>query len=348
MASQLALFDVGTTHDVVARSRDTAKTQRSASTALETCSTERALSRFQDLAESYEQEAYAERTRAIYRSDWAVFERWCRAHGLSALPASTDTLCRYLACMAGELGRKASTIRRARCSIGLAHAHAGLPRPDAHARVRALERGIARKHGARAEGAEPLLQEHLLPVVRTFGCAPHDLRNRAVILLGFAGAYRASDLVRLDIEHLSFSAEGLRVLLVRSKEDQLGLGAYTDIPCGVCAETCPVQALRAWLGLVGRPAGPLFRAIFRTRIEHKRITTRRVSQIVQLAATRAGLGDNFSAHSLRAGLATSAYAQGATEREIQAHGRWADRRSLDRYIHVQRMPNRKNVATGLF
>jgi integrase len=344
--AQLSLFEP---ERAKATARGAKQQPQSSSAVLQRRNTpELTVSRLEDLVELYERQAHAERTRAIYQSDWSLFERWCVARGFSALPTSTETLCQYLAFMAGELGRKASTIRRARCSIGLAHAHAGLPRPDAHARVRALERGIGRTHGARAEGAQPLLQEHLAPVVRRLGSDARDVRDRALILLGFAGAYRAGDLVRLDIEHLTFSAGFVRVLLLRSKEDQLGEGAHTDIPSGMCIETCPVDALRAWIGRVGRPAGPLFRGVSGPRIEHQRISTRCVSRAVQRATERAGLDGHFSAHSLRSGLATSAYASGATEREIQAHGRWKDRRSLDRYIHVSRMPGRTNVASGLF
>lgn len=301
----------------------------------------------EQLVERYDREAHAERTRKVYQADWNAFERWCVGRGEQALPASVDTVRRYLAYLAGELGRKASTIRRARCSIGQAHAHAGLPRPDCHARVRTLERGIARLHGAHEEGADPLLPEHLARVVGALGATTRDVRDRAIILLGFAGAYRSNDLVALRIEGLTFSAGGLRVFLPRSKEDQRGEGAYTDIPFGACTETCPVQALRAWIDRVDQSDGPLFRVVVGARVGNDRVSTRCVSRAVQRAAMRAGLVGNFSSHSLRSGLATSAYASGATEREIQAHGRWKDRRSLDRYIHVNRMPGRKNVAAGL-
>lgn len=306
------------------------------------------LAKLESLVHRYEQEAHAPRTRTIYQSDWAAFERWCASRGETASPASVDTLCRYLAYLAGELGRKASTIRRARCSIGLAHDHAGLPRPDRHARVRALERGIARLHGAREEGAEPLLQHHLAEVAATFGSSLRDERDRALILLGFAGAYRASDLVALNIEDLAFSEDGLRIFLQRSKDDQTGKGRYTDIPRGTNTATCPVEAVRAWIARVGRPTGPLFRIVSGARIDHMRISTRCVARAVQRSTQRAKISGHFSAHSLRKGLATSAYAHGATEREIQAHGRWKDRRSLDRYIQVDRMPGRQNVADGLF
>ncbi|MDB4987742.1 MAG: integrase family protein, partial [Myxococcaceae bacterium] len=271
---------------------------------------------------------------------------WCAATERTALPATYETLRLYLTHLA-QLGRKVSTIRHARKSIGLAHAHAGVPRSDQDARIRVLERGIGRELGVREEGVAPLLEHELARVIASLKNSPRDDRDRALILLGFAGAFRASDLASLDMDSLRFSPAGVRVFLRRSKEDQLGRGAHTDVPCGDNLDTCPVDALRAWIGRVGRPNGPLFRVVYGAQIEHQRISTRAVARAVQRATTHAGLEGHYAAHSLRSGLAASAYAHGSTEREIQAHGRWKDRRSLDRYIDVERIAGRRNVAQRL-
>lgn len=276
----------------------------------------------------------------------AAFERWCLATGAVALPAATRTLELYLTHLA-ELGRRPSTIRRARIAIGLAHSHAGLPRPDQHARIRTLERGIGRVHGSREEGAPPLLEHELARAVRTLGDSPREDRDRAMLLVGFAGAFRSSELAGLRIEHVTFDAEGLVLLLPRSKEDQLGHGTHTRIPFGTNEETCPVEALKRWIARIGRPAGPLFRVIRGAIIEHERIHPRAVDRALKRAVARAGLDGDYSSRSLRVGLATSASAHGATRREIQLHGRWPDPRSVDRYIHIERVPGRRNVAEGL-
>ena len=297
-------------------------------------------------ADRYVEEAHARNTRRAYQGDWAAFERWCLAAGAVALPASTRTLELYLTYLA-ELGRRPSTIRRARIAIGLAHGHAGLPRPDQHARVRTLERGIARVHGAREEGAPPLLEHELARAVRALRDSPRDDRDRAMLLIGFAGAFRSSDLAALRIEHVTFDAEGVVLLLSRSKEDQLGRGALTRIPFGQHEETCPVDALKRWIARVGRPAGPLFRVIRGAIIEHHRVSTRAVDRALKRAVARAGLDGGYSSHSLRVGLATSAYAHGATPREIQLHGRWLDPRSVHRYIQLEHVHDRRNVAEGL-
>lgn len=297
-------------------------------------------------AARYVDQAHAERTRVAYRRDWAAFERWCDAHALDCLPAEPHSLELYLTQLARD-GKKASTIRRARVAIGLAHAHAGLLRPDGGARLRTLERGIGRVHGAREDGAAPLLEQGLAQAVATLGASPREDRDRALLLLGFAGAFRASELAGLNVEDVTFTETGVDVFVGKSKEDQLARGAHTHIPLGHVHATCPVRALRQWLGRVGRPRGPLFRVVQGAAIEHERIHPRAVTRAVQRAVARAGLEGAYSAHSLRAGLATSAYAHGSTRREIQLQGRWQDPRSVDRYIHMECVPGRKNVADGL-
>ncbi|MFM2415438.1 MAG: hypothetical protein RL385_161 [Pseudomonadota bacterium] len=298
------------------------------------------------LADRYVAEAHAERTRTAYQSDWRAFATWCDAHGEAAMPASPRTLERYLAHLAAR-GLKASTIRRARIAIGLAHGHEGLPRPDQHARIRALERGIGRVHGTHEEGAEPLLAEDIAKLSQALGKTTRGERDRALILVGFAGALRASELVGLDITNVKFTAEGLDLFLARSKEDQLAEGARVRIVRGEHPATCPVTALRTWILRVGRPAGPLFRHVRGHVIEHARLHPRTVSRAVQAAAAKAGLPGDYSSHSLRSGLATSAYANGAREKDIREHGRWKSYRSLDRYIRLDRISDRANPAEGL-
>ena len=170
--------------------------------------------------------------------------------------------------------------------------------------------------------------------LKAFRGGPHDDRDRALVLLGFAGAFRASELVGLNVDQLDFACHeapgssmpgGLRVLVARSKEDQLGKGAFVDIPRGDNEPTCPVRALRLWMQRVGRPAGPLFRVVRGTVIEHERMHVGAVTRAVQRACARVGLVGEYSAHSLRAGLATSALLAGASTTAIQRHGRWRRR-----------------------
>lgn len=295
---------------------------------------------------AYSEAAHAHNTKRAYRSDWTAFEAWCVQRGECAMPASSSTLARYLAFLA-DSGKKASTIRRARIAVGLAHAWGGALRPDKDIAIRTVERGIARAHGDREEGADALLASDLPKLMLAFRSGPHDERDRAAVLLGFAGAFRASELVGLNVEQLEFHSGGLRIFVERSKEDQTGKGAFVDVPHGDHAATCPVRAVSAWMARVGRPSGPLFRVVRGTVIEHQRMHVGAVSRAVQRACARAGLKGDYSAHSLRSGLATSSLMAGHSEAAIQRHGRWRDSRSVRRYFRLSPIYEANNPARGL-
>ncbi len=161
------------------------------------------------------------------------------------------------------------------------------------------------------------------------------LRDRAMLLIGFAGGFRRSELVALDIEDVRESEEGLRAQVRRSKSDQEGQGREVGIPRGQHPHTCPVRALRAWREAAGIFDGPLFRPVNRhDQVASGRLTDKGVARVVKRAATRAGMDAGaYARHSLRAGLATAA-AGGAPERAIM---RQTGHRSLDmvrRYIRA--------------
>jgi site-specific recombinase XerD len=297
-------------------------------------------------ADRYAAAAYAPRTRKARQQDWESFERWCAINRIPPLPTTAEMLRLYLTHLV-MLGRKASTIRRARSSIGLMHEQVGAARPDRTTRTREVERGIGNLHGAHEEGATPLLEHEVATIVATLKDSPRDLRDRALILLGFFGGFRASELCGLMVDDVTFTKDGATVLVARSKEDQQGKGGHTNIHFGASPTTCPIEALKRWMQRVGRPAGPVFRVIEGAQIEHQRISERAVSRAVQRAGARAGLSGHYSSHSLRKGLCTSAFAAGATKREIQLHCRMKSERTLDRYLFPELVPGRRNVAAGL-
>jgi integrase len=306
-----------------------------------------ALQALRAAADNYAAEASTERTRMARKRDWDSFEAWCTALRLRALPADVDTVRCYLAHLV-QLGRKASTIRRARCSIGLKHEQESLPRPDCTARTRQVERGIARVHGGRELGATPVLQHDLERLVQELNDSPRAVRDRAILLLGFAGAFRTSELVSLHVEDLTFKADAVIVRVRRAKEDQLAHGRATRIPRGTRPQTCPILALEQWLERVGRPAsGPLFRRIDGDCVRAAAMGERAASRAVQRAVARVGLVGKYSSHSLRAGLCTSAYVAGSTLREIADHCRMDCPQTVYRYLHPELVPGRPNVAAGL-
>ena len=162
-------------------------------------------------------------------------------------------------------------------------------------------------------------------------------RDRALLLLGYAGALRRSELVAIDREHLTFSAEGLRLLLPRSKGAQEGQGATLGIARGTRPETCPVRALEAWLQLSDCRFGPVFRKVDRWgTVETRALTPEAVGHILNKRAAAAGLGlgarERLSAHGLRAGFVTAAYQAGARDEEIMAHTRHRDLRTMRGYV----------------
>jgi len=295
------------------------------------------------------QHAYARNTRRAYQSDWDAFSRWCSTYGERSMPATVDALRSYIAYL-GMSGLRPSTIRRKRVAIGLAHAHAGLPRPDLDARVREIEHGLAKTKGSREVGADPLLAEHVLQIVKTLDDSARGDRDRAIFTLAFAGAFRSSEIVALEREHITFTETGAIVSVARSKEDQLGRGKKTDICFGARAETCPVRALQRWLARVGEGDGPVFRVMHGQVIANERMSTRAISRAVQRAVSIVGLQSTergFSSHSFRKGFITTADARGESDSAIAAHCRYESVLSLGRYIMRGHVPHRRNIAEGM-
>jgi integrase len=168
----------------------------------------------------------------------------------------------------------------------------------------------------------------------TFGTTVIGTRDRALLLLGFAGAFRRSELVGLDVKDLAFTREGLTITLHRSKTDQGGTGRKVGVPFGANPETCPVRLVQAWIEHAGLADGPLFRPIDRHgRLGAGRLSGVDVARVVKKLASRAGLDPaKYAGHSLRAGHATSAAIAGASERSIMAQTGHRSVQMVRRYI----------------
>jgi integrase len=170
-------------------------------------------------------------------------------------------------------------------------------------------------------------------MVAPLGDSLADARDRTLLLFGFAGALRRSELVALDIEDIGEDDSGLRLLLRRSKTDQEAEGATRGLPYGSHPATCPVRAWRAWIAASGIETGPAFRSVNRHgRMGTNRLSDRAVADMVKRRATAAGLDGAFAGHSLRAGFATEGYAQGTPELAIMRHGRWRSAAVMRGYI----------------
>src|SRR5713226_6552129 len=201
----------------------------------------------------------AENTLRGYQSDWRDFCAWCEAHSVSPLPASAETVAAYIAECAGRL--KVGSIQRRLNAIAEAHKAVGVESPTHNAIVANTMKGIRRTKGTAATQKAPTLTDDIRAMVDVTDTGIIGLRDRALILLGFAGAFRRSELVGLDVEDCAFGKDGLTITLRRSKTDQQGAGRKIGIPYGSNPETCPVRTIQSWIEQSGVTSGPLFRSI---------------------------------------------------------------------------------------
>jgi site-specific recombinase XerD len=250
-------------------------------------------------------------THRAYRSDFRIFSVWCKDRELIPLPALPATVAAYLAYEVGQ-NLRPSTLGRRLAAIQYAHQHAGHEPPTNAEGVKATLRGIRRTLGIARRRKAPATANKAKAMARSVPDSLVGIRDRAILLLGFAGAFRRSELVALDVADIEPSVSGLRVTIRRSKVDQEGEGAIIGIAPGVT--DCPARALMTWLSAAGIVEGPVFRSINKGgRVSLGRLCDRSVANIVKRYAERVGLdGKMFSGHSLRSGFLTSAAANGAS------------------------------------
>jgi integrase len=284
-------------------------------------------------------------TLRAYRSDWATFTSWCEMHGVDALPAAPETLARYVTDLAGL--KAVATIQRRLTSISVAHQAAGYETPTRHSLVRETWRGIRRTFGTTSQGKAPLRSTDIRTLVATLDVSTAiGVRDRALLVVGFAGAFRRSELVALDVDDVTESSDGLVVRIRRSKTDQEGEGASIGLPFGSDPATCPVRTMRAWLDLAEIEAGPIFRQITRAGEIGERMSGRAAAERVKVACARAGLDpDRYGGHSLRAGLITSAFEGGATEHRTMLHTRHKSVEVFRTYIRDVNLLDGDNPVT---
>jgi site-specific recombinase XerD len=291
------------------------------------------------IVQAYQRASKSEATLRAYRSDAVLFQDWCARYGFRSLPALPQAVAGFLTAEA-DAGRAASTIGRRCAAIGYAHKLAGELDPTDNEDVRATLKGIRRTIGTapnqKAAATVDILTAMLLKTPDTMT----GKRDRALLALGFAGAFRRSELVALDVADLREDKDGLRVLVRRSKVDQEGRGFEKAIPHGRYIR--PVALVREWLDAAEITDGPIFRPVSRSgrvRVlsqvakEPPRLTTRAVGDIIKIYAEAAGLdASTFGAHSLRAGYITTAAERGADLARIMDQSGHRDPRTVVGYI----------------
>jgi site-specific recombinase XerD len=291
------------------------------------------------IVQAYQRASKSDATLRAYRSDAVMFQGWCGRYGFSSLPASPEAVAGFLTHEA-DAGRSASTIGRRCAAIRYAHKLAGLPDPTESEDVRATVKGIRRTIGTAPNQKAAATAEVLAAMLMRTPDTLAGKRDRALLGLGFAGAFRRSELVALNVSDLREDKDGLRVLVRRSKTDQEGKGFEKAIPHGRYIR--PVALLREWLDAAGITEGPLFRQVGRSgRVravrqvgdEQPRLTTQAVADIIKRYAKAAGLdASTFGAHSLRAGYITTAAERGADLARIMDQSGHRDPRTVVGYI----------------
>jgi integrase len=268
----------------------------------------------------------SDNTRRAYQSDLAHFAAWG-----GRLPAEPAAVASYLAAHAETLS--VATLVRRMATISKAHEARGVPNPARSEIVRAALRGVKRTRGIAQREAKPLLKEDLFRVLDAMGDGVKAARDGALLLTGFAGGFRRSELVGLDCADIERVRQGMIITLRRSKVDQMGEGRKVGIPFGRTRH-CPVLALDRWLTISAIETGAVFRPVDRHgRIAAGRLSGEAVSLVVKERVSRTGMDPTgYSGHSLRAGFASSAAEAGVSSLKIRAQTGHASDAMLARYV----------------
>lgn len=268
----------------------------------------------------------AENTKRAYAADMAHF-----AASRRDIPSTPEAVAEYLAEMAGVYA--VATIQRRLATISKAHRTLGVDDPGKSELVKSTMRGIRRTYGLAQRQAAALLRDDLFAVLDRLGTRPKDLRDRAMLLLGFATAMRRSELAALDVGDVEFATKGMLITLRRSKTDQEAQGRKIAVPFGR-TQHCPVAAVKEWVDFAGITTGAIFPTVDKHgHIARCRISGEAVSHVLKSRLADAGYDPSpFSGHSLRAGFATSAAQAGASTYKIRQTTGHRSEGSLSRYV----------------
>ena len=278
----------------------------------------------------------ANNTLRAYKSDFKDFGAFCAKHGFNSMPSEPKIVSLYLTHLSAK--SKISTLRRRLVSIGMVHKLKGHYLDTKHPVIIENLMGIKRKKGSIQTGKKPILINHLKQIINVIDEQKIQkimkLRNKALILVGFSGGFRRTELVSIDHEDLDFVAEGVKITLKRSKTDQFGEGQVKGLPYFANEKFCPVTILKNWINFSKIKTGPIFRRFAKGSIlTSHRLSDQSVVLIIKECLKFAGIENkNFSGHSLRSGFATVAAESGADERSIMAMTGHKTTQMVRRYI----------------
>jgi len=300
-------------------------------------SQELALAELDSQTREYIRNALSSSTHRLYKSDFRQFSEWCASHNLQALPALPETVARFLSFEAGR-GIKPSTLIRRVAAIRMFHEANGNPSPTQHRGVKATIKGIRREKGSAQRKKAPATAERVAAMVAFCDLNTlTGLRDRALLLLGFSGAFRRSELVALQVNDIERTPEGIKVTIRRSKTDQEGQGQMVAILNGTNFRA--VDALMAWLDAAVITDGHIFRPVNKwNQVRPAGLTGESVALTVKRYASKAGLTvDDFSGHSLRAGFITSGAAAGADLFKLMEVSRHRKPETVMGYVRESRL-----------
>ena len=275
-------------------------------------------------------------TLKAYRSDFKDFAAFCAKHGLNSLPTEPKIVSLYLTHLSQK--SKISTLRRRLVSISMVHKLKGHYLDTKHPIIVENLMGIRRVKGSIQKGKKPILINHLKSIIKVINEQKIDeikkLRDKSIILIGFGGGFRRTELISIDQEDLEFVPEGLKINVKRSKTDQFGEGMIKGLPYFANEIYCPVTNLKAWLEVSQIKSGPIFRRFSKgLSLTNKRLTDQSVVLLIKEYLKLAGIENtNFAGHSLRSGFATVAAESGADERSIMSMTGHKTSQMVRRYI----------------
>lgn len=283
-----------------------------------------------ETVQAYLNAATSDSTRKAYRSAIRQFEKWG-----GRLPTDSETLVRYLLSRAETLNPR--TLDLHLTAIGQWHRFQGIANPAVEPLIQKTMNGIRRVHASPKQKAKALRLEHIATMARHLRAQPDSkkkYRDLALVLMGFFGAFRRSELVAIRVEDLIWEDEGLIVRLPRSKTDQTGQGIQRALPFGN-KTVCPGTALRGWLDTAGIKEGPVFRAVNRwDQVQQKPLNPGAINQLLKQLGTECGFDfvESLSSHSFRRGLSTSAAREKVDFELIKKQGGWKSDATVWEYI----------------
>ncbi len=278
----------------------------------------------------------ANNTLRAYKSDFKDFGAFCVKHGFDSLPTEPKIVSLYLTYLSKN--SKISTLRRRLVSIGMVHKLKGHYLDTKHPVIIENLMGIKRVKGSIQKGKKPILINHLKSIINVIDQQKIDeikkSRDKTIVLVGFGGGFRRTELISIDHEDLEFVPEGVKITIKRSKTDQFGEGMVKGLPYFSNELYCPVINLKKWLELSNIKSGPIFRRFAKGSVlTNNRLTDQSVVLIIKDCLNLAGIENkNYSGHSLRSGFATVAAESGADERSIMAMTGHKTTQMVRRYI----------------